>query len=110
MLKRNFLILALLVVFGSFLVAFSNAKSERNTVYEYTRIEFDGSVFVKENQQGKELQTTRIKIKQGFDLTPVFDIINKYEAEGWELYTNELFMPNNSVVPVNYFLLRRKKQ
>ena len=111
MLNRNFFLGALLALSVSFLVAFSNAKSDSNAVYEYTRLEFKGSEYVIENQQGKELQTTKIKYKMGVDLNPVFEIINKYEADGWELFSNELYISGNSaLVPVNYFLLRRKKQ
>ena len=107
MLNRNFLVLAFLVVFGSFLVAFSNAKSESKAVYEYVTIkQSDSQLEIAE--QGKPATLEYLKrAKSGLNTS--YELINNYEASGYELFTSNVFMTNNST-QVSYFLLRRKKQ
>ena len=110
MLNRNFLILAILVVFGSFLVAFSNAKSESNVVYEYVTISQINPNEVVVSEQGKDLRVVKIetKPKSSFDFRMVYSEINNYEAASWELFDNNTTTTNPYYV--NSFLLRRKKQ
>ncbi len=112
MLKRNFLVLALLVLFGAFLVAFSNAKPESKAVYEYVTLtqvsEYD--IFISE--QGKELRKVKIetKPKSEFDFRILYEEVNKYEAGGWEVFAQNNYSMGSGGNPRNTFLLRRKKQ
>ena len=108
MLKRNFLIMTLMLVFGAFLVAFSNAKPERKAVYEYVTITQTDLGFLKITEQGKE-PVEEFPKKDKRNLNGAYEIINKYEELGYELFSSNAFMTNNST-HVHNFLLRREKQ
>jgi hypothetical protein len=105
MLNRNFILGALLALSVSFLVAFSNAKSESNAVYEYVTIsQFEGTLFIEE--QGKETTRETLK-KESRTLNGAYSAINKYEVQGYELFETGIDASKNNL---NWYLLRRKKQ
>jgi hypothetical protein len=110
--NRNFLFLALLVVFGSFLVAFSNAKPGSNAVYEYVTLTQLDLSEVTVSEQGKTLRVVKIetKPKSVYDFQVLYEEVNKYEATGWELFSQNNFSLSAGGAPRNSFLLRRKKQ
>jgi hypothetical protein len=102
----------LLALFVSFLVAFSNAKSESNAVYEYVTLTQLGFSEVAISEQGKELRVNKIetKPKSQFNFRTLYTEINKYEAEGWELFGNNNLAPGTGGANQYSFLLRRKMQ
>ena len=110
MLNRNFLLLALVLVLGSFLVAFSNAKTESKGLYEYVTIAQINPGEVVISEQGKDLRIVKVetKPKSSYDFRTIYTEVNKYEMEGWELFDTNTAV--NTAFYVNSFLLRRKKQ
>ena len=110
MINRSFLLLALLIVFGSFLVAFSNAKTESPVVYEYVTITQNAVPELTVSEQGKALRIEKIesKLKRFDDIQALYAEVNKYEAAGWELFSSNTY--SSGSYPRTNFLLRRKKQ
>src|SRR5688572_21485371 len=110
MLNRNFFLVALLALSVSFLVAFSNAKTESNAVYEYISIAQINPSEVVVSEQGKDIRIVKIetKPKSSYDFRTVYIEVNRYETEGWELF--DANTATNPAGFVNLFLLRRKKQ
>ncbi|KAA9327419.1 hypothetical protein [Adhaeribacter soli] len=104
--NRNFLMLALLVVFGSFLVAFSNAKPESKAVYEYVTVVYNNNGTLIIFEQGKERIQEAVKNEKS-TLNAAYSAINKFEAQGYELFSNESIIGNSLA---HSYLLRRKKQ
>lgn len=109
MLNRNFFMGALLALSVSFLVAFSSAKTESNAVYEYVIIDHSNNYDFTVNEQGKEFVKFDVPTKRKNDLNPVYELVNKYEAAGWELYQTHTFASSPTVIHTS-FTLRRKKQ
>src|SRR5687768_1785683 len=110
MLNRNFLELAVLIIFGSFLVAFSNEKSGSVAAYEYVNIAQINPNEVMISEQGKDIRIVKIetKPKSSYDFRMVYMEVNKYETEGWDLFDTNI--TSNPSGLVNSYLLRRKKQ
>jgi hypothetical protein len=109
---QKIVLFILLIVSGALLLAFSNAKPAPKAVYDYVAIVQDDTFEILVSEQGKELRRVKFKYdKNAYDFRAIFEEVNKYEAEGWELYSN---MPFNVTGPTNnyrqnYFLLRRRK-
>jgi hypothetical protein len=106
MLNRSFFLGALMALSVSFLAAFSNDKTESSTVYEYVTIIQD-QVRLTVNEQGKPAVVEVLK-KDRQSLSSGYEMVNKYETAGFELYQSNSF--TDTYGHVSSYLLRRKKQ
>jgi hypothetical protein len=105
MLNRKFLLGTLLAVLVSSQVAFSNPKPEGKDLYEYVDI-LQTEVDLIVTEQGKA-PTQELLKKEKRNLNTAFEHINKYEAQGYELFESETASYSGGVM--HAYLLRRKK-
>lgn len=103
------------LVFGLFaFVLYAQEKYEYSTVVYYAVSKKEAIIAVSQNGNYTK---TEVEVSEGApaeNLTPVLDVVNKMNAEGWEVYANSILPPamGGNLLLSNfhaYYFLKKKK-